>query len=77
LLQNLERFLPAVPLWVKLAVLVLLIMPNLWCILQAVKKSFKNPLEKFVWLGAGVFLPVLGGFMYLVWGRTRVEERKL
>jgi hypothetical protein len=77
LLHNLELVLPSVPLWVKLTALALLILPNLWCIWRAMRKGFKNPPEKFFWLGAGILLPVLGGFLYLVWGRTRIEDKKL
>jgi hypothetical protein len=76
-IQKLEHVLPLVPLWVKLAVIVLLSLPNLWCILQAVKKEFRNPPEKILWLLLGIFLPVLGGILYLAWGRTRAEENKL
>jgi hypothetical protein len=77
LLKNLELFLPSVSLRVKIAALALLILPNLWCILQAVKNDFRHPPEKIFWMAAGVFLPVVGGFLYLAWGRTRIKDKKL
>ena len=57
---------------VKLAVLIIPMLPNLWCILQAGTKNFIHPAERKIWLMAGMFLPVLGGLAYLFWGRKRV-----
>ena len=53
--------------------LALPILPNLWCIWHAYRHEFTTPTEKFGWMLGGVFLPVLGGLLYLLfgWRRTR------
>jgi hypothetical protein len=33
-----------------------------------------TPAEKMAWLGAAVFVPVLGGLAYLVFGRKRGKK---
>lgn len=71
LMQNLALVLPSVPLWVKLLALLLLILPNLWCIFQAVTKNFPYQPEKWLWLGIGVMFPVIGGLIFLLFGRGR------
>ncbi len=55
-----------------LVLLALPILPNLWCIWHAYHHEFANPIEKFAWMLAGVFLPVVGGLAYLLlgWRRT-------
>lgn len=57
---------------VKLAVLILPMLPNLWCIFQATTRNFIHPAERKIWLMVGMLLPVVGGVAYLVWGRKRV-----
>lgn len=74
-MQALAALLPEWPLWTKLLLLALPILPNLWCIWHSFNHEFPNPPEKFIWLGAGVFLPVLGGLLYLFWGRTRIIKK--
>ncbi len=52
------------------------ILPNLWAIWHLFHCDFPSPAEKMGWLFAAMFLPVLGGLAYLVWGRkkgTRVK----
>ena len=71
-LHNLSLLLPGVPLWVKVAVLLLLFLPNLWCIFQAATKNFRYSTEKWLWLAIGVMFPVLGGLFFLLLGRSRV-----
>lgn len=49
----------------------LLVLPallNLWAIWHAYKHEFANPAHKFLWMAAGVFLPVVGGLVYLLFG---------
>ncbi|WP_420842828.1 PLD nuclease N-terminal domain-containing protein [Desulfovibrio mangrovi] len=62
----------ASPLLMILA-LALPILPNLWCIWHAYGHEFSTPAEKYGWMLAGVFVPVLGGVVYLLfgWRRTR------
>lgn len=58
---------------VWLLALALPILPNLWCIWHAYKHEFSTPAEKYGWMLAGVFIPVAGGLLYLLfgWRRTR------
>jgi hypothetical protein len=73
-LQKLAEIYPNIPMGVKLAVLAVPLLPNLWCIFQATTRNFINPMERRVWLLLGMFLPVLGGLAYLFWGRKRVAR---
>lgn len=57
---------------VKLAVLIIPMLPNLWCMIQAATKNFINPAEKWIWLMVGMLFPVFGGLAYVFWGRKRV-----
>ena len=47
------------------------ILPNLWAIWNAFHSDFASVEEKMSWIAAGVFLPVLGGLLYVFWGRKR------
>ena len=54
------------------AVLVLLpILPNLWSIWHAMRHDFPGEREKYLWTMAAVFLPLLGGMLYLLFGWRR------
>ncbi|MDE5681954.1 MAG: PLD nuclease N-terminal domain-containing protein [Mailhella sp.] len=44
---------------------------NLWTIWHAMKHDFPNEKERVLWVLAGIFLPVLGGISYLVFGMKR------
>lgn len=44
---------------------------NLWTIWHAMNHRFPQEKERFLWMLAGIFLPVLGGVFYLVWGYRR------
>ncbi len=57
---------------VIIAILLLVpIVPNLFAIWHAFHCDFKNPYEKPIWLLLAVFLPFIGGLIYLFWGRRR------
>lgn len=58
-------------LW--LILLAIPILPNLWCIWHAYSRDFNNPNERMIWMGVGVFLPVVGGLLYLLIGRRRAR----
>lgn len=47
------------------------ILPNLWAIWHAFHSDFATAEEKMSWVAAAVFLPVLGGLLYLFLGRRR------
>ncbi len=55
------------------AALALPILPNLWCIWHAYRHEFTTPAEKYGWMLAGVFLPVAGGLLYLLFGWRRTH----
>ncbi len=51
------------------------ILPNLWAIRHAMFHTFATNQEKMMWIGAAVFIPVLGGLAYIFFGRKRVTGR--
>lgn len=46
-------------------------LPNLWAIYHSFNHTFPTPQERLLWVCAGMFLPVLGGLMYLIFGMRR------
>lgn len=61
------------PLPVKLALLALPMLPNLWGIWHAYKHRFQGQ-EQIIWMLACVFLPLIGGLAYLLVGRARTVK---
>ena len=53
------------------ALLLLPILPNLWCIWHAMHHEFPGEREKYAWTLGGVFLPLIGGVAYLLFGWRR------
>ena len=51
--------------------IVLPILPNLWSIWHIFHRDFATPQEKMIWLALAVFIPVLGGLTYILFGRKR------
>lgn len=47
------------------------ILPNLWSIWHVFRCDFPSSQEKLGWLFAAIFLPLLGGLAYIIWGRKR------
>lgn len=56
---------------VVLILLFIPILPNLWSIWHAYHHHFPNLAEKAAWIMMGVFLPVIGGLVYVIVGRKR------
>jgi len=54
-----------------ITLLVLAILPNYIAIWQSFRREFPTPLERMFWFLLAIFVPVLGGLVYLVWGRKR------
>lgn len=54
-----------------IVLLTLPILPNLWSIWDAYRHEFDTPAEKYGWMCGGIFLPVIGGMLYLLVGRLR------
>jgi hypothetical protein len=48
--------------------------PNLFGIWHAFHHDFPGPQERLKWMGACVFLPVLGGIAYLIFGLRRAKR---
>ncbi|WP_027370666.1 PLDc N-terminal domain-containing protein [Desulfovermiculus halophilus] len=60
------------PILVLIALAFILpIAPNLWAIWHIFHCEYPSYAEKMGWLVAAMFLPVLGGVAYCVWGRKR------
>lgn len=57
-----------------IALLALPILPNLLAIWHIFRNDFPTPQEKMAWIGGAVFLPVLGGVAYFLFGRKRVTR---
>lgn len=57
--------------WWHWAVLALPILPNLWSIWHVRSRNFASEQEKSLWFLLAVFVPVLGGLIYIVFGRRR------
>ncbi len=55
-----------------LILLALPILPNLWSIWHAFHHSFSSAQERLIWVCVGVFVPVIGGIAYILFGRKRV-----
>lgn len=50
------------------------ILPNLWSIWHAYNRDFPTVNEKAIWMAICVFVPVLGGLAYLIFGRPRAKR---
>lgn len=57
--------------WWHFWVLALPILPNLWSIWHVRKHEFASDQEKSLWFLVSVFVPVLGGLVYICVGRRR------
>lgn len=69
--------LPALPamtttqMALAIAVLVLAILPNYIAIWQSFHREFPSHLERMFWFLLAIFIPLLGGLAFLIWGRKR------
>ena len=59
--------------WWQLAIVFLPALLNLWGIWHAYSHTFATPLERLLWMLACIFLPVIGGVLYLVLGFRRAR----
>ncbi|MFP4167782.1 MAG: PLDc N-terminal domain-containing protein [Desulfonatronovibrionaceae bacterium] len=50
------------------------ILPNLWAIWHIFRSDFNTGQEKMIWLAVAVFMPILGGIIYIFWGRRRGQR---
>lgn len=51
--------------------LVVPVLPNLLAIWHIFHREFPTPQEKMAWLAGSIFVPVLGGLAYWIFGRKR------
>lgn len=47
---------------------------NLFGIWHAFNRVFPTPQERLIWLGACVFIPVIGGLFYIIFGMRRAKK---
>ena len=59
--------------WWQIALLFLPALLNLWGIWHALNHTFETPLERVLWMVACVFVPVLGGVAYVLFGWRRAH----
>ena len=52
------------------------ILPNLWSIWHIFNHEFEFYNQKMKWLLIAVFIPVVGGIIYILIGRKRVKNEK-
>lgn len=41
----------------------------LFCLMDVLKATFKDPVQKFVWIAIILLFPIFGSFIYLYMGR--------
>lgn len=62
---------------VPIEIFALLMLPaiiNLWGIAHAMRHAFPKENERSLWVAACIFLPFLGGVLYLVFGLRRSKK---
>ncbi|MHC1710850.1 MAG: PLDc N-terminal domain-containing protein [Solidesulfovibrio sp.] len=47
------------------------ILPNFIAIWHSFHREFPTHMEKMIWFLLAIFVPLLGGVVYLIWGRKR------
>jgi len=48
--------------------------PNLFGIWHAFHRVFPTPQERLIWIGVCIFVPVIGGISYLIFGLRRARK---
>lgn len=69
--------LPPLETWQYILLFVLLavpILPNLWSIWHAYNRAFPTEPERLLWILLAVFIPVLGGLAYIIFGVRRSRK---
>lgn len=67
--------LPQDKLLLALPLLIVPILPNLWSIWHVHKNEFPTHQERAAWILAQIFLPVLGGLAYILFGKNRTIKK--
>ena len=58
----------------KFLVIGLFAVPNLFGIWHAFHRVFPTSQERLIWIGVCVFVPVIGGISYLIFGLRRASK---
>lgn len=61
--------------WWHLLVAALPILPNMWSIWHIWNHAFAGPEQRAKWLVLVVFVPVVGGIVYILCGRRHAGEK--
>ncbi|MBQ4568129.1 MAG: PLDc N-terminal domain-containing protein [Desulfovibrio sp.] len=61
--------------WWHLLVALLPMLPTFWSIWHIWAHEFENPQQRALWLVLVVFVPVLGGIIYIVTGRRKALSK--
>ncbi|MDL2285721.1 PLDc N-terminal domain-containing protein [Desulfovibrio sp. OttesenSCG-928-F07] len=75
-MTELLNAMPDWPLVAKLAILALPMLLNLWGITHAFAHRVFNPVLNTIWMCICVFLPVIGGVLYLAIGFKQIKKQK-
>lgn len=57
--------------WWHIIIAILPILPNFWSIWDIWNHAFQPPERRMIWLLVAVFVPVLGGLLYIFIGRKQ------
>lgn len=61
--------------WWHVLIAVIPMLPNLWSIWDIWFHSFPTAEERMYWLLLVVFVPVIGGIIYILFGRNKTVPR--
>lgn len=61
--------------WWHALIVLLPILPNFWSIWHIWNHSFQTDQRKMIWLVIAVFIPVIGGLLYIFFGRSKALPR--
>ncbi|SKA71410.1 PLDc N-terminal domain-containing protein [Desulfobaculum bizertense] len=70
MLVDLSSFSPALLATIGAIVLIAVLL-SFWAIWHAFWRQFPSQQEKMIWLAVAVFIPFIGGIIYLLFGKNR------
>ncbi len=70
-LQALEGLIPGAPLWLTCIIIFLPTLPGFWAIWHSTTRRFATVQEQIAWIGLSMLVPVIGGLVYILFGRKR------
>ncbi len=62
--------------WWHILLILLPILPNLWSIWNIWTNSFKDYNQKIIWLVTAIFIPLLGGLLYIFIGHRYIIQTR-